>query len=506
MNRYVVSHRLAGHADPREGAARSAEAFREALKGPLARHGDLLSHHDAGETGDRHLASVGMEEETAARLRTEVHPHVLVEPMVQHRHPHPLPVELHTDGAGEVARQAAPSDTYQLTVTGGARPVAGAMVGLLFDGSGAAPARGETSAQGTVVLAVPAGARPASVVVAPATDFWGVWQDAPPSPATVQCPPLEAADHGLGWWHHALGIRHQELEAGTGMTVGVLDTGLAEHPALAHVKDLGAFTGGQLNPGARGDVSFHGTYTCGVLGARPADDMDYVGIAPGARIVSARIYDEHMGCDQGDIALGIHALVTRQSADLVNLSLSADQQSEILHDAIVHGVERGVLCICSAGNAGMVGGKVSRAVTWPAAFPEAMAVAAAGREGTVPAISGSAHRLPTDPDQRGRDGYFLGTMSCFGDGLDCIAPGVGIISASPPHHDDPCPWVAMDGTSAASPAATGIAAVILGRDPRYADLPRDRSRAEYARRRLVESCTDLGLSAAYQGGGLPRLM
>jgi subtilisin len=455
-----------------------------------------------------------MDGEAAERIAAELHHHVMLEPRVAHGHPRPEPLELHaaTSPPGsadrtEAAARATPGGSYRVAVrderAGG--PVAGATVGLLFDPAGSPPAQGVTDASGNLELAVPPGATPASLVVAPATNFWGVWTNAPSSPATASCPPLEAADGGLGWWHQSLGILEQDLDRGAGVTIGVLDTGLSAHPALAHVEDIGAFAGGTTHPDARGDVSYHGTYTCGVLGARPADGMDYVGVAPGARIVSARIYDANMGCDQGDIALGVHALTVQHRADLINLSLSADERSEILYDAILHALDRGTLCIASAGNASVVRGRVSRAVTWPAAFPEVVAVAAAGRNGAAPDISPSAHRRPDAPEQWGEDGFFLGNMSCFGETLDCIAPGVGIISASPPHRDDPCPWVAMDGTSASSPAATGVVAILLAEDANFRSMPRDRSRAARARAVLRSSCVSLGLAERFQGAGMPRL-
>jgi hypothetical protein len=45
---------------------------------------------------------------------------------------------------------------------------------------------------------------------------------------------------------------------------------------------------------------------------------------------------------------------------------------------------------------------------------------------------------------------------------------------------------------------------MLGADAAYKVLPRDQTRAERARQILRGSLRDIGLSPAYQGGGMPR--
>ena len=128
-----------------------------------------------------------------------------------------------------------------------------------------------------------------------------------------------------------------------------------------------------------------------------------------------------------------------------------------------------------------------------------------GRTGWAPANSVSAQREPSEADQHGDDELYLANISCFGPGLDCLAPGVGIVSTIPPRPDDPSPWVAMDGTSSSSPAVCGALAAKLAELPAYLAMPRDRARAETARQLLLDACRSTGLASGYEGSGVPRL-
>jgi subtilisin len=235
---------------------------------------------------------------------------------------------------------------------------------------------------------------------------------------------------------------------------------------------------------------------CGIIGARPVSPGHYGGIAPGVDLYVARVFPPDGGANQGDIVLAIDALSRTHQVDLINMSLGAEQGSQIERDAIQDALERGTLCICAAGNS-------SGAVGYPAAFSETVAISALGLLGWAPEGTSSAGRLPEEPEKFGDEGLFLANFSCFGPEISATAPGVGYISTVPARHGLSAPYAAMDGTSMASPAACGALAALLSQDTDYQTMPRDQTRAEMARTILRRRCRDIGLEPDYQGRGVP---
>ncbi|OWK25751.1 hypothetical protein AJ87_07020 [Rhizobium yanglingense] len=86
-----------------------------------------------------------------------------------------------------------------------------------------------------------------------------------------------------------------------------------------------------------------------------------------------------------------------------------------------------------------------------------------------------------------------------GAGLDVVGPGAGVFVA-----DSSGRLQEFEGTSFSCPIVVGILANALATDTVYG-AKRGRSRAEHARGRLQELCSDLKLPQDYQGWGLPIL-
>lgn len=323
----------------------------------------------------------------------------------------------------------------------------------------------------------------------------------PGANVTIELPPLPATGP-IEWWHRTLGANSTDANRGSGIRVGVLDTGVGPHPHLAHVMNVGAFIDGTHDPSvpAGQDVDLHGSHVCGIIGARPPAGAAHAfeGVAPGVTLLSGRIFPAGMGANQGDIALGIDHLSRVQRADLINMSLGADEPSDIERDAILDALERGTLCICAAGNEG-------GAVSFPGAFAEAVAVSAIGLAGWGPPGTIAAGNVPAETDKFGDGNLFLASFSCFGEEIDCAAPGVGIISTIPALFGALDPNASLDGTSMASPAACAAIASSLARSAAYRSLPRDLSRASFAREHIWRSCRSIGLPQRYQGAGVPQV-
>lgn len=234
---------------------------------------------------------------------------------------------------------------------------------------------------------------------------------------------------------------------GDGVTVAVLDTGVDEdHPDLA----------GQVLPGhdligfgaIEGDRAWarHGTAMAGIIAGRGhgADrSQGVLGIAPQAEILPVRVILE--GSDParekarsskgGALAEGIR-WAADHGADVINLSLGDDSKSahpEAAEDAAVrYALGKGAVVVASAGNGGEKGDHIS----YPAAYPGVIAVAAVDRFG--------AHA----PFSTRR---WYATVS---------APGVDIVIADPDgkYYEG---W----GTSAAAAFVSGAVALVRSAHP-----------------------------------------
>ncbi len=389
--------------------------------------------------------------------------------------------------------------TLTATMEGSGNPLVGAEVTLLLRGAGglARSLTAHTSLLGQAVFDFSPIWTPTALVAVPAGGFWSVVVRGPEDGMTVDVPPLPQ-DGPLAWWHRALGMSNPDPTHGSPIKVGVIDTGVGPHRCLSHVTSVGAFIDGAFDPGGGADSDSHGSHVCGTIGARPVDNLDFMGITPGADLFSARVFPPGRGANQGDIADAIDTLSEDHQVDLINLSLGAPLPSEIERDAIRDAREQGTLCVCAAANS-------AGPVEFPAAFPESVAVSALGLEGWGPDGTLASTRQPLEREKFGSSRMFLANFSCFGPEIDCCAPGVGIISTIPERRDLMMPYGSMDGTSMASPAACGALAAILSATPDYRDLPRDASRAERARELLRANCQDVGMEARFQGRGIPRI-
>jgi subtilisin family serine protease len=493
--RFVMANRRAG----KIGTARQVSRFAiDRVFASIAPSVDLLADNNPENTSARRVVVFDAD---PAEVRAKVtDPNVLVEPEILHWTDVIPPPGL----GGPIPMGAPPAmlgtSTARIDVTGNSQPLANATVMLyLIDESGSKMLRTLTDAQGHAELNVSVTATLSAYVVIPAGEYWTMVKRGPSLAETIDCPPLPA-NGPLGWWHDFLGITAFDPTLGQGIKVGVIDTGCGPHPFLSHVTDAGSFIDGAMigPPDPKKDVDSHGSHVCGIIGARPSGNA-YAGIAPGASLYCARVFPgAEQPANQGDIAKAIDTLSGNLGVDLINMSLGATAPSQIEHDSITDAYEGGTLCICAAGND-------SSAVNWPAQFVECAAVSAIGVPGWGPAGSLAASRLPIAADRFGHGGYFLANFSSFGPQLLCAGSGVGIISTVPERYRLKAPYLAMDGTSMASPAVTGALAALLSKSPAYTALARNRSRAESARAILRQACQDLGLDLQYQGLGVPKV-
>ena len=240
--------------------------------------------------------------------------------------------------------------------------------------------------------------------------------------------PLAPQTGYMGFGNRALewlGVPSDHATWGTGVTVAVLDSGVASHPALAEQKIsrkslLNSETTGLAKDGG------HGTSVASIIaGTSP----DLSGIAPGANILSIQVLSSEGMGDTFTLAEGIITAVD-QGVQVLNLSLGTVGDSFILHDAVNYALEHGVAVVAATGNDAL------ESLLYPARYKGVLAVAGV--------------------DARSDHLYF----SNRGHEVDIAAPGVAVNAALP--GDD---IGSFSGTSVAVPFVSGAMAWLMADNP-----------------------------------------
>jgi subtilisin family serine protease len=370
----------------------------------------------------------------------------------------------------------------------GGAPVAGALVVAFTDFRERVGAQGRTNAKGEVNLALGGAAvKLQRLYVYPERDFWPALKKnlavrdgtgiglAPLSLSYVDC---------LRYFYAASSPR-----AGKGLKVGVVDTGIAEHPDLDI--DGGENTVVGEDKAEVGDNGLgHGTHVAGIVAAHGQPPEGIRGLAPAAALRSYRVFGK--GSDSASnyaITKAIDRAV-EDGCDLINLSLGGGPADEAIEAAIQYARAHGSLVIAAAGN------DERQPVSFPASYSLSLAVSAMGRKGTFPSgtTQGGDVASPYGKDRKN----FVAAFSNVGPELDLTAPGVGVISTWPGG------YAALDGTSMACPAATGAAAAILSAHAELLGLPRDSNRSEALARAVLGRARPLGFGSLYEGQGLAK--
>jgi type VII secretion-associated serine protease mycosin len=220
-------------------------------------------------------------------------------------------------------------------------------------------------------------------------------------------------------------------QPGDGVTVAVLDTGVdAAHPDLTGVVLPGTDL---VSPGGDGrtDANGHGTHVAGIIAAVANNGLGTAGLAQGVRILPVRVLDDTGAGWASDIAKGI-IWATDHGAAVINLSLGDHVTDDVTAAAVQYANDHGVVVVAAAGNDRANGD----AVTYPAAYPGVLGVAATDSQDAVASFSET------------------------GDFVDVAAPGVDIASTYPPST-----YVYLSGTSMAAPFVSATAALMKAADP-----------------------------------------
>jgi len=393
---------------------------------------------------------------------------------------------------GKAQAKAATGISVKVTDAASGKPVKGAQVVAFTDLAAGVGQQGTTNARGLVSLKFTTTSKKLELLLiyGPA-GYWGLCERSVTikdgsvkgiAPVDLDTPDYLDALYG----HHA-------ADAGAGVRVGVIDTGVdGGHPDLK-VAGGAAFVADENDAGGWGPAKLegeHGTHVAGIVGARGQQPSGKQGVAPGATLYSYRVFpNAGGGASNYDILRAIEQGVA-DKCDLLNLSLGGDTPDEAVRDAIKSAFDQGTLCIVAAGNGGR------QPVSYPAAWAESVAVSAAGKQGTFPADSSEQLDI-APPAATSNKQIFIAQFSNIGPQIDLTGPGVGIVSTLPGKG-----YGVMSGTSMACPAAAGAAAVLLAAQPKVLAMARDRKRATAMLAVINAAAKPLGFPKDLEGLGL----
>jgi type VII secretion-associated serine protease mycosin len=229
------------------------------------------------------------------------------------------------------------------------------------------------------------------------------------------------------WYLKALKISEAHaISTGSGVTVAVIDSGVAPHQDLKG-NLLAGYNYANTKPDGRTDTEGHGTNMAGLIAGRGRGSSGILGIAPSAKILPLKGGNRD-NFDSDIIAEAIDYAVAHK-AQVVNASLKAAPSIKLLK-AVKDANAAGVVVVGASGNDG------DTLVGYPAAADGALGVGATDRNGKHWADS------------------------THGPTLQICAPGVDIITTGLRNK-----YTEADGTSDSAAIVSGAVALVRAKFP-----------------------------------------
>ncbi len=281
---------------------------------------------------------------------------------------------------------------------------------------------------------------------------------------------------------------HNLSYSGRGVTVAVIDTGVAPHQDLTRpnnrIVGFKDFINDKTSPY---DDNGHGTHVAGIIASNGySSQRKYTGIAPQSNILAIKALDSEGSGSTSNIISAISYIVNTKDTygtKVINLSIGSPANNSCRNDplckAVVEAMNRGIIVVAAAGNSGPNNGTILS----PGINPNVITVGASNDNRTIDisddTIASFSSRGPTI------------------EGIskpDLVAPGVNINSLSNIKLDG---YRNSSGTSMATPFISGTVALILEKNKNLS--PRE------VKRKLMDSCVNLNDSKESQGAGLVDL-
>jgi len=280
---------------------------------------------------------------------------------------------------------------------------------------------------------------------------------------------------------------------GKGVTIAIVDTGIYPHKDLTgRIKGFQDLTGSKNSPY---DDNGHGTHCAGdAAGDGAASNGKYKGLAPKSEVVGVKVLNKTGSGSLSNVMAGVQWCIDNQKRydiDIMSMSLGGQAVGPTTEDPMVKIVEKawdkGIVVLVAAGNEG----PDAHTISSPGISPKVITVGAMDDKNTYSRrddqVAPFSSRGPTI------------------DGVskpDILAPGVNIVSLrSPNSYLDKrlkesrvgTEYLAMSGTSMATPICAGMAALILETHPELSP--------DQVKERLLNTAEDWKLPADTQGKG-----
>lgn len=280
---------------------------------------------------------------------------------------------------------------------------------------------------------------------------------------------------------------------GSGITVAVIDTGIDKnHPDLKNkVVNEVSFAPDEPSPE---DGFGHGTHVAGIVaGSGAASGSKYTGVAPGASLMNVKVLGKYGWGTASSVMSGIEYAVDH-GADVISLSIGAgfwppDGTDPVAMTANA-AVDAGVVVVAAAGNSG-----APFLIISPASAEKVIAVGATTKQDNIAMYSSEGptwdHRIKPEVVAPGGAAY-----------IESDPAGLGIVSAKAPgslldiwlpEYSVDKYYLALSGTSMATPHVSGVAALMLQAHPDWTP--------QKIKQQLMNTGMDLGYDPITQGAG-----
>jgi serine protease AprX len=288
-----------------------------------------------------------------------------------------------------------------------------------------------------------------------------------------------AVTSGSFFVNHDLGL------TGAGVTVAVLDSGIAKHDDLPYSSVVG-FIDMVNGRTTRYDDYGHGTHVAGIIAGKGKDSGGQMaGTAPGAKLFVIKVLDSHGVGRVSNVIAALDWLADHgkdYGIRIVNMSFGAEPDDDPSEDPLALAaqalVQQGIVVVAAAGNNGEVNGKkVWGGIPSPADSPWVITVGASSSMGTLtrkddtmakfssrgPAVGGIAK-----PDLVASGVGIVSPISSVGSMVNTLSQllvrptcAVGLLCPS----TATVPYMSLSGTSMAAPTVSGTIALMLQANP-----------------------------------------
>ncbi len=268
-----------------------------------------------------------------------------------------------------------------------------------------------------------------------------------------------------------------------GVTVAVLDSGIASHPDLTG--KLLTFRDFVDNKRFPYDDSGHGTHICGIIcGNGVLSNGNCRGIAPSSKLVVGKVLDAKGDGSTDNMLAGlkwVEEIRTQYNIRILNISvgignLKESSKERALQEQLEILWQEGITVVCAAGNKG----------------PKSASISAIGVNTQVITVGCHDGEFCKNNPRRCENYSGRGAFGAVPRKPDIVAPGTDILSCNAFFNEGA--YTRKSGTSMATPIVSGVLALALQKYPQMTN--------DELRQKLTFSARDLGEAWNKQGWGM----